>query len=269
MGQFTARLLRVIRPWDRPSQIALASALALLVVTGLVAAFGPADWRHPALIGAGGLFIITQITIMWGNRGMTMPYTRAQQAYLAEDFQTAVEILEMRNAAGKADFRELTLLGNTYRQLGQLDKSEEVLTQALVLRPNHHFPLYGFGRTLLVEGRYAAAIVAFERALAAGAPLVVQFDLGDACFRLEAWEDARRVLEGVSSLVEAEPHRALMTGYLLYRLDRGEPPSVALVEAGLPYWRAQAERFRHTSYGQALANDVRHMQTLGGGRAHV
>ncbi len=268
MGLFTARLLRAFRAWDRPSQIALAAALTLLVVTLSVAAFGSAELRQLALIGAGGLLIITQIIVMWGNRGMVTPYTRAQRAYLAEDFETASELLEALRIDGKADFRELTLLGNTYRQLGQLGKSEEVLTEALRLRPNHKFPLYGFGRTLLVQGRYPAARDAFRRALEAGAPLVVQFDLGDACFRHEAWEEARRVLAGVSSVVE-EPQRALMTVYLLYRLDWGEPPSAALVEAGLPYWRAEAERYRHTPYGQALANDVRHMQTLGGGRADV
>jgi tetratricopeptide (TPR) repeat protein len=216
----------------------------------------------------GGLLIITQIVIMWGNRGMVTPYTKAQRAYLAEDFVTARQVLEVLHANGKADYRDLTLLGNTYRQFGYLGKSEEVLTEALQLRPNHHFPLYGFGRTLLVQGRYAEAIDALQRALAAGAPSVVQFDLGDACFRHEEWEQARRVLEGVTSLTE-EPHRALMAAYLLYRLEAGEPPSAELVEAGLSYWRAECERFRQTSYGQALANDVRYMQTLGGGRADV
>jgi tetratricopeptide (TPR) repeat protein len=268
MGQFTARLLRAVRAWDRPSQIALTVAFTLLVVTLSAAALGPPELRQPAIIGAAGLLIVTQIIIMWGNRGMVTPYTRAQRAYLAESFETAVVLLEALRAEGRADYRDLTLLGNTYRQLGQLEKSEEVLTQALQLRPNHHFPLYGFGRTLLIEGRYAESIDAFRRALAAGAPLVVQFDLGDACFRLERWEEARRVLEGVTSLTE-EPHRALMAVYLLYRLEWGQPPSAALVEAGLPYWRAEEERFRQTPYGQAIANDVRDMQTLGGGRADV
>jgi tetratricopeptide (TPR) repeat protein len=268
MGRVTGRLLRAIRAWDRPSRTALGTGLTLLIVTLSIVALGPDGLKQPAVITAGGLLIITQIIIMWGSRGMVTPYTQAQRAYLAEDFATARQVLEALRAGGGADCRDLTLLGNTYRQLGQLEKSEEVLTEAMQLCPNHHFPLYGFGRTLLVQGRYAEAIDAFGRAQAAGAPLVVQFDLGDAYFRQGDREQARRVLEGVSSLIE-EPHRTLMAAYLLYRLERGEPPSAALVEAGLPYWRAEGERFRQTPYGQALANDVRQMQTLGGGRADV
>jgi tetratricopeptide (TPR) repeat protein len=264
----TARLLRAVSAWDRPSRLALATALTLLIAVLSIVAVGPSEFRQPAVIAAGGLLIITQIIVMWGNRAMVTLYTRAQRAYLSADFETARQTLEVLRSSDRADYRDLTLLGNTYRQLGQLTKSEEVLTEALQLRPNHHFPLYGFGRTLLVQGRYPEAIDAFQRALAAGAPPVVQFDLGDACFRQGMWEEARRVLEGAASLTE-EPHRLLMMIYLLYRLDGGEPPSAALVEAGLPYWRAEEQRFYHTPYGQALANDVRQMQTLGGGRADV
>jgi tetratricopeptide (TPR) repeat protein len=268
MGRFTARLLQAVRQWDKPSQVALALALALLVVMLLVAAFGPPGLRQPALIGAGGLLIITQLIILWGNRGMVTPYTKAQRAYLDEDFETARQLLEGVRASGKADFRELTLLGNTYRQLGEVNLSEEVLTEALRLQPNHHFSLYGFGRTLLVQGKYTEAADAISRALAAGAPSVVQVDLGEAYYRQGLWDEARAALEEVTSLVEAA-HRRLMADYLLYRLDHGEPPSEALIEAGLPYWRAEVERFRLTPYGRALADDVRRLQTLGGGPADV
>lgn len=269
LGTITVRLLRAFRAWDRPTQIALVIALALLVAMGALAASGPLEWRPFAVIGAGGLLIVMQVIVLWGNRGLVAPYTRAQRAYLAGDFDTARSVLEAVRVGSKADMRELTLLGNTYRQLGQCDKSEEVLTEALRLRPNHQFPLYGFGRTLIVQGRYPEAIDAITRALEQGAPPVAQFDLGDAYFRQGLREEARAALGAVRPILE-ESYRALMADYLLYQLDGGKPPSPALIDAGLPYWRAEAERFHQTPYGQALADDVRHMQTLlGGGLADV
>jgi tetratricopeptide (TPR) repeat protein len=268
MGKLTARLLRALRAWDSPTQIALMLALALLGITLLVALFAAPDMRQPALIGAGGLLIVTQIIVMWGNRNMVTPYTQAQRAFLEGDFETSRHLLEVVRASGKADVRDLTLLGNTYRQLGNLEASEDSLTEALRLRSNHHFPLYGFGRTLLIQGRYAEAVDAITHALEAGAPPVIKVDLGDAYFRQELWDEAWSALEGVRPLV-VEPHRALMVDYLLYRLGKGDAPAPDLIESGLPYWRAEAERFRQTPYGQALAADVRHVQTLGGGRTDV
>jgi tetratricopeptide (TPR) repeat protein len=268
MGQLTARLIRAISAWDRSAQLASLIALTLLAVVLLVAALGPADLRQPALIGVGGLLIAIQISIMWGNRSLVTTYTQAQRAYLDGDFQTTLQLMEAVRLAGKADFRDLTLLGNTYRQIGELERSDEVLTEALRFRPNHHFPLYGFGRTLLVQGRYPEAANVFVRALDAGAPLVIKIDLADAYFRQGAWQEARRVLEGMTPL-NVEPHRQLVIVYIRYRLGGGEQPSPALLEAGLSYWQAEAERYGRTDYGRALARDVRQMQSLGGGRADV
>jgi tetratricopeptide (TPR) repeat protein len=262
------RLLQAIRAWDQSSRFAFFIALLLLAIALILAILGPDSVTQPALIGVGGLVIVIQIIMMWGNRGMVTAYTRAQRAYLAGEFDTARLLLEAERMAGRADFRDLTLLGNTYRQLSELTLSEQVLTEALRIRPNHHFPLYGFGRTLLVQGRYAEAVEVFARALDAGAPPVINNDLADAFYRQGTWQDARQALAGLDSSTE-EPHRRLMIDYILYRLDDGGPPSHALVEAGLSYWRAEAERYAHTVYGQALARDVRYMQTLGGGRADV
>jgi tetratricopeptide (TPR) repeat protein len=266
VGNLTAHLLRLFLAWDRPTRIALALSLVLLAMAVAFAVFGPSNIRQPALIGAGGLFIITQAIIMWGNRNMVTPYTQAQRAFLTGDFETARQLLEAVRASGKADMRDLTLLGNTYRQLGELDASEDSLTEALRLRPNHHFPLYGFGRTLLVQGRYSEAIDVLVRALEAGAPPIIQVDLGHAYYRQGMWEEALVALKGVKPLV-IDPYRAFMVDYLLYQLEQGELP--ALVADGLVYWRAESERFRQTPYGQALADDVRQLQTLGGGRTDV
>src|SRR5690606_38892276 len=150
----------------------------------------------------------------------------------------------------------LTLLGNTYRQLGVLDQSEAVLREALSLQPNHHFPLYGFGRTLLVQGFYTEAVEAFRQALMVGAPPVAQLDAGEALYRAGETEEAGRMLQAALPLSH-EPHRRLMAEYLLYRLGRGDVPALTLLEKGLPYWEANAERYVHTLYGENLADDIR------------
>lgn len=261
MGRFTALLLNGFRRWDAAARIAMLIAVALLIVAIGVAAFGGQAVRVPALIGIFGLLVVMQATFMWANRGMVTAYTQAQRAYLAEEFETARDLLETLRQSGKADVRELTLLGNTYRQLGLLAQSKTILLEALDKHPEHHFPLYGFGRTLLSEGHYEDAAQTLRRALDAGAPLVVQLDLGEAYYHLQQWEDAIVTLQSAAAL-DQEPYRKLMTVYLLYRLGAGDRPSRTLIESGLSYWQANAERFHLTPYGQALAGDVdalRHM----------
>lgn len=261
MGRLTARLIAGFRAWERSAQIAFLIALALLFITLIALRVGPPELRQPALIGFLGLFFGAQIIFMWANRTMVTPYTQAQRRYLAEDFEGARAILEQMRQDGKADVPSLTLLANTYRQLGLLEQSEEVVKRALEIRSFDHFPLYGFGRTLLVKGQYAEASARFREALEAGAPALVEFDLGEALFRQGAADEARVCLERAQQRA-AEPFRLLMAAYLLYRLGAGEPPAPALLRAGLPYWRDHARRFQHTPYGQMLALDVAAMQTL-------
>lgn len=261
MGRFITFLVDRFRQWERPAQIGLALAFGLLVMTLLAAAFGPATLRQPSLIGAFGLLIAVQVIFMWANRHLVTPFTQAQRAYLAEDFDTTRRILESLDAADKSNARSLTLLGNTYRQLGLLDESQDALTKAVIFDPSDPFPLYGFGRTLLVKGLYVEAADALVRAVAAGAPPVVHTDLGETLYRQGKNEEARTTLESNKGTTQ-EPHRVLMAGYLLYRMGAGQPPSQELLRAGLPFWLASARRFQHTPYGRALADDVRHMQQL-------
>ncbi|MBZ0280363.1 MAG: tetratricopeptide repeat protein [Anaerolineae bacterium] len=261
MGRITSYLIRSFRSWDRSSQIALLVALALLVITFFALVYGPLTLRQPALIGFLGLLFGTQIIFMWANRGMVTPYTQAQRRYLAEDFEGARQLLEELQAADKADVSALTLLANTYRQLGMLEESERVVKKAIEIRPFDHFSLYGFGRTLLVMGRYAEAAEAITQALEAGAPPIVRLDLGESLYRMGNLDDARMALEMVHQ-IEQESFRALMTEYLLYRVGAGGRPLRPLIEAGLPYWRATLKRFQHTPYGQSLVADVQDMQTL-------
>ena len=131
-------------------------------------AFGPPDLRRPALIGFFGLVvIIAQVIFMWANRNMVMPYTRAQRLYLAEDFEAACHLLEelrARRWQGRcacADACSAMPIGSAicYR------KAKPFYARRWRLQPNHYFSRYGFGRTLLVQGRYAEAVEVSQQTL--------------------------------------------------------------------------------------------------------
>ena len=255
------RFWRQVQNWERAERLAFGIALLLLLIVGGVLLWGPSGLRQPALIGLLGLVIVGQVIVMWANRDMVTAFTKAQRLYLDEDFAGVCQLLEAVRERGKADDRLLTLLGNAYRQLGSLAKSEEVLTEALTNQPSHYFPLYGFGRTLLVQGRYAEAAQMIEKALSAGAPRVVQMDAAEAYYRNNQPEFACEMIVTVLEDVQ-EPYRQLMGVYLLCRLNQGPPPSVDLILNGLSYWQAQAERYSQTPYGQTLAQDVYMMQSM-------
>jgi Tfp pilus assembly protein PilF len=198
---------------------------------------------------------------MWGNRTMVTAFTQAQRRYLAEDFIGARDILVQHLASSKADVNTLTLLANTYRQLGMLDKSEEIVKKALALRPFDHFPLYSFGRTLLIRGLYAQAVDTLRQAIQAGAPSIVEFDLGEALYRNGEFDASAGVLQRVRN-PQQEPFRLLMTDYLLYKIGISDIPNAVEVSAGIVYWQELANRFQMTPYGQILADDVAFMQLL-------
>jgi tetratricopeptide (TPR) repeat protein len=261
MGRLTARLLRLFGEWDRVSVLALTITLALLTVVLSIAAFGPSKLRQPAIIGTIGLAIMIQVVFMWGNRGMVAPFKKAQNAFVEGDFEMTCALLEQLRTTGKANIQALTLLGNAYRQLGMLDESETVLREALEIQPLHYFPLYGFGRTLLAKGNYEEAAVAISQALEAGAPPVIQFDLGNIRYRQGLMDEARQLLEATRPLID-EPYRALMADYLLFRLGVGNSPTRELINSGLPFWCASSEQCSHTAYGEALIQDIQQLQAL-------
>src|SRR6185369_12623836 len=168
MGKVTAYLIKAFRSWERSTQLAFITAFVLLLISFTVVTVSSGNLRQSALIGFVGLIIALQIIFMWGNRTMVTAYTQAQRRYLAEDFIGARDILEAFHNTGKPNASSLTLLANTYRQLGNVQKSEEIVKKALALRPFDHFPLYSFGRTLLIRGFYAQAIDVLKQALQAG-----------------------------------------------------------------------------------------------------
>lgn len=258
------KFFQQVRLWDAPTKAAFAMAIVLLVVVMGILANAPNETvRNQALLGATGLVIGLQVIAMWGNRHMVTAYTQAQRQFMRGDFAAARDTLladmDEKQAAGKkASVDTYILLGNTYRQLGDLNQSEEVLTKALQMRPTYHFALYGFGRTLLSKGDYQGAIRAIEQAIQYGAPPVVQFDLGHAQYRAGQTDIARQTLEAVNS---DEAHRQLMTRYMLHRLQAAEPPDAGMIQAGLPFWQAEIERFAQTPYGQALQHDMRNLES--------
>ncbi len=251
------RLRSDFKTWERSTQVAVMVGLVLLAIL-LIVAFTTPTLRQFALIGVGGLLIVSEVAVMWGNRGMISALTLAQRHYLEGDFESTRSVLEAARERGKMDVRAITLLGNTYRQLGRLAESEAILSEAIDKAPDHHFPRFGFGRTLLSKGDYAGAVESIRRSVELGAPPVVVLDLGEAYYRLGMSDEARVTLESATS---DEPYRQLMQTYLLHKIDASfHPPSLELIQKGLPYWLASAERFRDTPYGEALKNDIEQMQ---------
>ncbi len=253
------RIWRDFPGWERPAQISFLLALLLLVTAFVMVLIAPQEERVRFLIAFGALMLVSQGIVLWANRGMVAPITQAQRAYMRGAFDEVLKVLEPLRQSGNADITHLTLLGNTYRQLGDLQASESVLSEAVDKVPNHHYSLYGFGRTLIVQGRYEIGADYVARALAAGAPPIVRFDLGEALYRLGRWDDAQKYL---SDIPPDEVHRVLMAHYWHYAMGMAESPSEALIVAGLPYWVAQVERFSATPYGEAVAQDVAQLRAL-------
>lgn len=262
LGGISEAFLSRFQNWDRASRAAFLIAGVLMVVLVIFGRGLPDDLRQNALIGIAGLFIVMQGIFLYANRGMVSVLTTAQRQYLAEDFETARQTLESAlEKTTRPDFRALTLLGNTYRQLGLSDKSYELLTKAVQAAPQHHFPWYGFGRTLMTLGRYAEAVEAFERALALGAPPVVYLDHAEALHRAGAGSEM--VLQALDSATEPEEaYRELWATYLRWRLTGQDAPDSELIADGIGYWESIAQRFAHTPYGQAVSTDLASLQEV-------
>jgi len=257
MGLVSRLIMARFRAWDKWARAALIIGVAAFIALVILGATLPPEQRSGAFISLFVLTTVIEVIILWANRGMVTPYTQAQRLYLAEDFTRARDVLTQALHDTPDDVNMLTLLGNTYRQLGDVESSERVLTDAVKLKQNAHFARYGFGRTLLVKGQYHEASEAFRRALEDGAPAVAWLDYAESLYR--AGGDAQAVLEALDNGQESaarEPHRALLAAYLRHRVGDAPPPDAALVAQGLAYWQANAARFSHTPYGATLALDV-------------
>ncbi len=259
MGALARLIFKGFPTWERPVQIGLIIGMVLLPLLLFTALQMPADSRWMPLAAFFSVILSMQGIVMWANRGMVTPYTRAQRLFLRGEMRAARDVLlaalESGEAQRSADL--LTLLGNVYRQLGDLDASAAALQEALAMTPNYHFPLYSFGRTLLVQGDYVGAAAAIQRASEVGAPDIVLADLGEALYRQgQSVEQVVSVLHNAEALAAHEAHRLLMVHTLLHHLGVGPPPDTPLIAAGRPYWEAAAQRFAQTPYGAAVAAEL-------------
>ncbi len=242
---------RGLQRWERPARLALKLGLLAFVPLLLLWLAGPESLRRPALAGLCGLGLGLQMVFLWAWRGMLSDWTRAQRLYLDGDFEATCELLQARRAAGSADMRSLTLLGNALRMRAMLEQSETVLREAQAEAPRHAFPLTGLGRTLLAQGRYMEAADSFEAAIERGAPEVVVLDLGEALYHEG---DVKAAVVQLQTGLDAtrDPGRQLIATLLLQRAGASAEPHEKLLHEGLPWLEAQARRFGSTDYGRAL-----------------
>lgn len=261
MRHFRRGFAEQVAKWDRPTQLALALGVVLLFVMLLVMQFGGDALRNPAAIGVGVAILAIQGVILWGNRHMVSPITLAQRHYLAGDFEAAAEVLEAELDDPKIDAKALTLLGNTYRQLGRLSESENILYEAVNISPEWHFPLYGFGRTLLVRAEYERAIEVISQAIELGAPSVVWLDVAEAYYRLGNLNDMATALDNVPDKLN-EAHRVLMRDYLRWQQNPNQSLDASVVAHGRGYWVDGVQRFAGSAYGEVLQSDLEQMQSL-------
>lgn len=260
-------LFRQIRYWDRPSQIALALAILSLVSTLILLVTLPATVQGPLLGTLIVLLIVTQLIFMWGNRFMVKPFTQAQQAFIAGDFEDVIQTLNevIRQAQDQdrpVDADALVLMGNAYRNLGQLDDSFQCFEQALSLKPASSFALYGVGKTLLAQGDYQQALQYFADAIQHGASVMTYVDVAHTAYRLDQVDGVRTALNHLAD-TPLEPYRQVLIALIKHKMFN-EPTALEtdVIEMGLVFWQAEAERFATTPYGQAVAQDIRLMAQM-------
>lgn len=252
-------LFREIPKWDKSAQFSLGIAIIMLIIDLIILATVP-DLLTQAMIGAAGLLLTIQVIFMWGNRNLVTPYTQAQRHFIDGEFEQVISVLKQYIAdEEKPEVDALVLLGNAYRNLGQLHESEAILRIALARRKNYHFALYGVAKIRLAKADYGEAIKHLETAIDNGAPDVIRFDLAHAMLRSGQEDEAISIFR--EFVASAESFRALFAQYVLF-VNGGKKPSEELIRAGLPFWEAEIQRFADTSYGETITHDVDRIRQL-------
>lgn len=260
------QFLQDFKQWEKSSQWALGLAFALMGVVGAIALTGQESLRTPSLVGLIGLGIVAQGIVLWGNRHLVTDYTQAQRAFLEGDFNRVKMLLEAMIARSQTQKKPISadvyvLLGNAYRQLGDLVSSEHRLRIAVTQNDDYAFALYGLGRTFFAMGNYQEAVTTIMKSLRMGAPSVVQFDLGHVAFRAGQIETAKEALKAVLTELDT-PARTLMAHHILNQCGETVTPLSPWLDAGLPFWAEEASRFAQTPYGEAITQDVLYWQGL-------
>ncbi len=220
----------------------------------------------PIVIGLGVLMAALQLWILfgWGQHSSTI--TTARRYYLQGDFEAAANLLSTipeENISADA----LALLGNTYRQMGELEKSAAYLEKALSYDPKHVQALFGLGRTRMVQGQYDKAIELLQQALENGGRKAIRADIALALHLQEApEEDVIRTAQSAARVLNLEQYRTLFINYLLYNLVEEEQLGAYNImqknAAGLAYWQTEARRHANSDYGRRIASDVVKMREI-------
>lgn len=258
--QVARDLTRRLPEWDASAKLSLAIAILLLILLLGIGFLGPQAIRFPARIGAFGLLVTIQLLFLWGNRRDASPYHQAQQHFIARDYQAARELLEALPDRGRASVDALVLLGNTYRHLNQFESARSALTRALEIKPQHDLALFSSGKLHLVQGEYAAASEYIERAIEAGAPEIVRFELGQARFLLGEYAEAARQLTAARSSLADDPAQLLLLQFYLWALGAGDMPTDDLIFENIEHWRLEAREYSVTPYGAHLSDVERELR---------
>ncbi len=245
-----------------------AIAIALLALIF----FGPQSIRFGAALGVIGLLVAAQIVVLFVRPQDRTPFGAARRAFSTGEYEASARLLEPI-AEERPTLRVLTLLGNTYRQMGRYSEAREQLERAIAIAPHDASILYGLGRVSLAQGDFEAAADWFDQALAAGAPSAIGCDLGLAEYCSGREDAARQILQKVTRVLQIELHRQWLANALLsvllssltpaastpprYEVERGLGGEVLRANLrhtanGRAYWEAEADRHSATPYGAAL-----------------
>ena len=250
LRHFARDVARRSSKWDSATKTAVSMAVVMLIILALLGFAGPQPIQMPSRIGAFGLLITLQLLFLWGNRRDISPYHQAQRRFIAGDFAAARDVLEAIPDGGRESVDALVLLGNCYRHLAHYDQSSRALRRALELNPAHHLALFSLGKLLLVLGECAESVNCIERALDAGSPDIVRFELGQAHFLHGDHAAARREFKTVRPLATDAPEQAALLDMYMRVIDDESPlPMPAEYTA---HWHAEAQKYADTPYGEHL-----------------
>ncbi len=255
-------LARRLPEWDASVKLALALAVVLLIFLLALGFGGPQEIQLPARIGAFGLLATLQILFIWANRRDISPYHQAQSHFVAGDYQAARSTLEGIPESSRVSVDALVLLGNCYRHLSLFEQSGAALGRALQIKPRHHLALFSRGKLSLVLGDYANAADMIQKALAAGAPDIVRFELGQAYFYSGDYKEATNQLKSVLADKPDDPPLTLLSRFYLYGMGESEMPGEAMTRAGIDHWREEANKYESTPYGVSISRVVSELGNL-------